>query len=264
MKSSMTFIQTNGCTEIDLILKQTWRRFIWRQVSFKLKSLRIYLRIQVHSFVCNGKWKDTGHVSILWRAKLFSKIYTRPVSFGFPMQTKNSELQSVHLCLSDEKTLQKRTHQCQCFRHVTSVFYWKIFATVSICFIAGECHGRVNIVVWISDLFKIVENCEVKAFGDFHVGLRPVLHIFFFFCVVYIFVKWIQPVRMMLGVSSCIPNINTERVKGILCHSGHENNMRSTRSPSTTSGDRGLDKAVTSDSRTPACTVTFCTWQSLM
>ena len=97
-----------------------------------------------------------------------------------------SVLQSVFLCLSDEKTLQKRKNQCQFFRHVTSVFYWKIFATVFICFIAGECHGRVNIVVWISDLFKIVENCEVKAFGDFHVGLRPVLHfIFYFLCRIY-------------------------------------------------------------------------------
>ena len=36
MKSSMTFIQSNGWTEIDLILKQIWRRFIWRQVSFKV------------------------------------------------------------------------------------------------------------------------------------------------------------------------------------------------------------------------------------
>ena len=35
MKASMTFIQSNGWTEIDLILKQKWRRFIWRQVSFK-------------------------------------------------------------------------------------------------------------------------------------------------------------------------------------------------------------------------------------
>ena len=35
MKSSMTFIQSNGWTEIDLILKQKWRRFIWWQVSFK-------------------------------------------------------------------------------------------------------------------------------------------------------------------------------------------------------------------------------------
>ena len=37
MKSSMTFIQSNGWTEIDLILKQIWRRFIWWQVSFNSK-----------------------------------------------------------------------------------------------------------------------------------------------------------------------------------------------------------------------------------
>ena len=41
MKSSMTFIQSNGWTEIDLILKQKWRRFIWRQVSFKLIEIVI-------------------------------------------------------------------------------------------------------------------------------------------------------------------------------------------------------------------------------
>ena len=28
MNSSMTFIQSNGWTEIDLLLKQIWRRFI--------------------------------------------------------------------------------------------------------------------------------------------------------------------------------------------------------------------------------------------
>ena len=39
--------------------------------------------------------------------------------------------------------------------------------------------------------FKIVENCRVKAFGDFHFYVRPVLHIFFFlvsyiyFCEMY-------------------------------------------------------------------------------
>ena len=32
------------------------------------------------------------------------------------------------------------------FRHVTSVFHWKIFTTVFLCFIAGECHGSVNIL----------------------------------------------------------------------------------------------------------------------
>ena len=38
IKSSMTFIQSNGWTEIDLILKQIWRRFIWWQVSFNMKD----------------------------------------------------------------------------------------------------------------------------------------------------------------------------------------------------------------------------------
>ena len=74
----------------------------------------------------------------------------------------------------------------------------------------------------------------------------------------------LQRVRMIFGVFSVVPNVNTERVKGILWHTGHKINMRSPSSPSTTSGDRGLDKAVASDSRTPACTVTFCTWQSWM
>ena len=49
-------------------------------------------------------------------------------------------------------------------------------------------------------------------------------------------------VRMMFGVSSIVLNINTERVKDILWHTGPEINMRSTRSPSTTSCDQGLDK----------------------
>ena len=39
MKSSMTFFQSNGWTEIDLILKQKWRRFIWWQVSFNFPWL---------------------------------------------------------------------------------------------------------------------------------------------------------------------------------------------------------------------------------
>ena len=41
MNSSMTFIQSNRCTQIDLILKQIWRRFIWWQVSFKDVRLRL-------------------------------------------------------------------------------------------------------------------------------------------------------------------------------------------------------------------------------
>ena len=34
------------------------------------------------------------------------------------------------------------------FCHMTSLFYWKIIATVLWCFIAGECDRSVNIMVW--------------------------------------------------------------------------------------------------------------------
>ena len=50
MKSSMTFIQSNGWTEIDLILKQIWRRFIWRQVSFKLYFTHYSLSVAARSW----------------------------------------------------------------------------------------------------------------------------------------------------------------------------------------------------------------------
>ena len=48
MKSSMTFIERNGCTEIDLILKQIWRRFIWWQVSFNIQ-IRIEFELYIPS-----------------------------------------------------------------------------------------------------------------------------------------------------------------------------------------------------------------------
>ena len=56
MKSSMTFIQSNGSTEIDLILKQKWRRFIWRQVSFKQGYLAERLKSSFRKF--NGRYGD--------------------------------------------------------------------------------------------------------------------------------------------------------------------------------------------------------------
>ena len=39
MKSSRAFIQSNGCKEIELILK-IWRRYIWRHVSFKRTNIK--------------------------------------------------------------------------------------------------------------------------------------------------------------------------------------------------------------------------------
>ena len=51
-------------------------------------------------------------------------------------------------CKAMEKPLKSWKNQCQFFCHVTSVFHWKIFATVFLCFIASKCHGYVNIVNW--------------------------------------------------------------------------------------------------------------------
>ena len=50
MKSSMAFIQSNGRTGIDLILKEMWRRFIWWQVSFNVPYLNFYFARAVLTF----------------------------------------------------------------------------------------------------------------------------------------------------------------------------------------------------------------------
>ena len=41
-----------------------------------------------------------------------------------------------------ENSLKVEKNQCKFFRHVASVFHWKIYATVFLRFIAGECHGE--------------------------------------------------------------------------------------------------------------------------
>ena len=64
-------------------------------------------RIEVHFFVCIGKWKDIGHVLILWSAKRFSKICTPPVSFHFPMQTKKCTIIHIFM-LKQWKTPKKK------------------------------------------------------------------------------------------------------------------------------------------------------------
>ena len=47
----------------------------------------IYLRFEVHFFVCIGKWKDTSRINLL-EALWLPKIYMWPVFFHFSMQTK--------------------------------------------------------------------------------------------------------------------------------------------------------------------------------
>ena len=60
MKPSMTFMQSNGCAEIDSILK-VWPPFIWRQVSFKkdhswLLVLGLYKEDYLQFFYCLSFW----------------------------------------------------------------------------------------------------------------------------------------------------------------------------------------------------------------
>ena len=64
MKSSMTFIQSNGWTEIDLILKQIWRRFILWQVSFyyiQVKQISV-----IHWYAENHQGQKLLNVPRIW------------------------------------------------------------------------------------------------------------------------------------------------------------------------------------------------------
>ena len=50
--------------------------------------------------------------------------------------------------LERQITSKKPNYKCKCSPHVTSGIHWKIFATVFICCIAGECNWGVNICKW--------------------------------------------------------------------------------------------------------------------
>ena len=73
----------------------------------------MYLRIEVHFFVCIGKWKDTGHMYILWSAKRFSKIYTQPVSFHFQMQKKEVKFNPYIYAKVTNNPQKFEKNQCQ-------------------------------------------------------------------------------------------------------------------------------------------------------
>ena len=67
----------------------------------------------------------------------FHKIYTWPLSFHFPMQTKKCTSILIFM-LTRWQNPKKSKNQYQFLRHVTGVFHWKIYATIFLCFIAGE------------------------------------------------------------------------------------------------------------------------------
>ena len=106
MKSSMTFIQSNGWTEIDLILKQKWRRFIWWQVSFKYDSIscvyaleRAYLRQRYIGFTlcianfCTTLFLSSDNKIILSLDKGKLDMETETVDVAFCSRVINKRVQ---------------------------------------------------------------------------------------------------------------------------------------------------------------------------
>ena len=64
----------------------------------------------------------------------------------------NANEQILIFMLKRWKTLKSRKSNVS-FSVTWPVLYWKIFATVFLCFIAGECHGSVNIHLWMPKVF---------------------------------------------------------------------------------------------------------------
>ena len=102
--------------------------------------------IEVHFFRLH--WEMKGHwlsVNFVKREALLKDLHTTSV-LSFP-NANDQKCTSILICMLKRlKTLKSRNNQFQFFRHVTVVYHWKIFATVFLCFIAGECHGNVNIL----------------------------------------------------------------------------------------------------------------------
>ena len=85
--------------------------------------------------------------------KRFSKIYTPLVFFffHFQIQTKKCTLILIFMLKGQIHVTPKsrKKNSMSIFGHVTGVVYWKIFATVFLCFIAGECYWSVNIIKYM-------------------------------------------------------------------------------------------------------------------
>ena len=104
-----------------------------------------HFRIEVHFFCLHWEMKGhRSHVNLVKHEALL-RIYTRPVSLYFPMQTKKVYFNPYSYAKVTINPY-KSKKQCQFFRRVTNVFHWKIFARMFLCFIAGECHRSVLIL----------------------------------------------------------------------------------------------------------------------
>ena len=84
-----------------------------------------------------GHW---SRVYLVKREVLLEDLHATNV-LPFPnANEKKSVLQSLYLCESNENPLKSRKKSMSIFPS-----HWKIFATVFLCFIAGEYHASINI-----------------------------------------------------------------------------------------------------------------------
>ena len=122
---------------------------------FKLMSnnlLTIYLWIEVHIFCIDWEIKWHGsRVNFVKREALLTNLHVN--SCHFISQSIQKMCTSIHIFMLKRRITPKKSKKSRLiFRHVTRVIHWKIFATVFLCFIAGECHESVNICRWSRSL----------------------------------------------------------------------------------------------------------------
>ena len=101
--------------------------------------------------------KGTGHVE--W----FTRFTHDPCPFISQCKTKKLYFNPYIYAKATNNPEKVKKNQCQFLCRMTSVFHWKIFATVFLCFIAGKCQGSVNIATWNDDVkFFISDQRLVK------------------------------------------------------------------------------------------------------
>ena len=86
-----------------------------------------------------GHWSRGNPVKL---EALLKDLHATTV-LSFPNANEKKVYFNPYIYAKVIKTLKsgKNQNEFQFLRHVTSVFHWQIFATVFLCFIAGECHG---------------------------------------------------------------------------------------------------------------------------
>ena len=148
MKSSMTLIQSNGWTEIDFILKQKWRRFIWWQVSFNLVHAEAWISLfntKVSWFLYHGRTIDIDYFSFLYVPKRL--FYDANVGKLEKSSRTTLRFQGVYLWRHNHFTRETRNRSCSLSSTLLWMTDWLFWANRvdnsvnmgEICFAIHEC-----------------------------------------------------------------------------------------------------------------------------